>query len=152
MEKIHGWRLLAVGIGALSLVFALGCEREESRDGLDYEGDRAQRDVRDAAAVVEITDREFKPKTVTVKVGDTVMWKNTSRDTHSVNFDPLKFPEKFRDEWKDYKPPEGVQPFKSGDVKPGDSWKHPFTMAGTYHYWCGHHEEMTGTITVQPRE
>lgn len=152
MVKKDGWRLLVVGVCALGLGLVFGCEREEDRNAYDMNGDRAQKDTRDVAVVVELTDTEFKPKDVTVKVGDTVMWKNTSRMTMSVIWDPVKFPEKYKDEWKDNKAPEGFLPFKSGDLKPGDTWKHQFTVAGTFYYWCGHKEDMTGTVTVKPKE
>ena len=37
--------------------------------------------------------------------------------------------------------------FNSGDILPGQSWTHTFSV-GTYAYHCAYHSWMTGTMTV----
>jgi plastocyanin/uncharacterized membrane protein len=101
-------------------------------------------------AVVNIAltdDSTFKPDAITVPVGTTVRWSNASGDTHTVSNDP-----KSASEPKNVSTPAGVATFNSGEIRPGGSFEHRFTAAGTYHYVCEPHEEMgmKGTITVTP--
>lgn len=104
------------------------------------------------AAVVTITlteDSTFKPDAVTVPVGATVRWTNSSGDTHTVSNDP-----KSASDPKNVSTPAGVETFNSGRMRPGGSFEHLFTVPGTYHYVCEPHEEMgmKGTITVTPAQ
>ncbi|NIR46298.1 MAG: hypothetical protein GWN99_17830 [Gemmatimonadetes bacterium] len=48
--------------------------------------------------------------------------------------------------------PEGAEPFNSGNLKPGASFSHEFSVAGTYTYFCIPHEgaAMIGTVIVEP--
>lgn len=112
-----------------------GYERTgELRNGTHYNGTST------SMTTVEMTDgHQFKPREITVDVGETVSWKNTSKDVHTVSVDTEL--------------PPGVQPFHSGDVAPGASWSHTFSAAGTYSYVCRHHKDhgMTGTVTVRPQ-
>ena len=99
-----------------------------------------------AAAVVDMGFESFTPASVTVKAGQTVEWRNTSPITHSVSFDPNAAAKA-----GDAALPTGAQPFASGDIAAGNVYLHTFDMAGTYHYFCTHHEGggMLGTVVVQ---
>ncbi len=46
--------------------------------------------------------------------------------------------------------PAGAEAFASGDIPPGETFAHKFTVPGTYRYICLKHqgENMTGTIIV----
>lgn len=90
-----------------------------------------------AQAVVDVTasGMTFSPSSVTINIGDTVRWTNTS-GTHNVNGTTATFssnPESF-----------------GNSLGTGWVYKHKFTIAGTYNYRCDQHfgGGMTGTVTV----
>jgi plastocyanin len=100
------------------------------------------------AAVVKMTnDLEFVPKKVTIRVGDTIEWKNPSKLVHTVTADP----DKARDK-SDVKLPEGAKPFNSGRIQPGGTYRHTFTVPGQYKYFCIPHERagMIAEVEVKP--
>jgi plastocyanin len=76
--------------------------------------------------VVHMSNYAFKPQTLTVQPGDTVVFQNDDDVTHNVTADA----------------------FKSGDVAGGKSWKYTFAKTGVYAYTCTYHPGMQGTITV----
>ena len=87
--------------------------------------------------VMIITDSSggfaFSPKTLTVKVGTMVVWKNTTQTPQTVTSDDRKS-------------------FNSGDSTPVNSnmtFSHTFTAAGTFAYHCDFHTTMKATIVVQ---
>lgn len=79
-----------------------------------------------APAIVHMVDFAFKPASLAVHTGDTVVFQNDDQVTHDVSGDGLQ----------------------SGDIDGGKSWKYTFTKAGTYTYVCTYHASMKGTITV----
>lgn len=82
-----------------------------------------------AEQVVEIRDYQFWPKTLQIKVGDTVRWVNREKRTsHSVLFPVLSL--------------------ESERLFPDESWTRRFAAAGSYPYRCGPHPEMSGQIEV----
>jgi plastocyanin len=94
--------------------------------------------------VVEMTgSNTFEPKYLTVKAGQTVLWKNLSDRSHAVATDG-NLPRRNL--------PAGAQPLRSGDVAPQGTFAYRFTTAGTYRYACPQHRDagMTGTIFVKP--
>lgn len=66
--------------------------------------------------VVTIEKNEFKPKTLTVKVGDTVTWINKDINPQSVVSDA------------------GL--FNSGEIATSEKFSYTFTEEGTYDYHC----------------
>ncbi|MGH8272634.1 MAG: cupredoxin domain-containing protein [Gammaproteobacteria bacterium] len=90
---------------------------------------------------------KFTPQTITVHVGDTVVWKNGSDLTHTVTDVP-----KLASKAGDATLPKGAKSFNSGYINPGKSYSHTFTVPGTYHYFCIPHEAlgMTGVVIVKP--
>ena len=73
---------------------------------------------------------KFDPADITVKVGETVVWKWDGDDKHSVTSDT------------------GV--FDSGELKGrGKEWKFKFTRAGDYPYSCTPHTNMVGMVRVK---
>ena len=96
--------------------------------------------------VVRMTDgRAFEPKTVNVKVGDTVVWKNVSSMSHTVT-DKAGLAITATDAGL----PVDAKEFDSGLISPGKDYSHTFTVVGTYKYFCIPHEGlgMVGTVVV----
>lgn len=91
------------------------------------------------------TTLRFSPQTVTIKAGQVVLWRNQSLFGHTVTFDRTE-----ADNPSDVVVPAGAEAFSSGDIAPGETFAHKFTVAGTYRYVCLKHqgESMTGTIIV----
>jgi len=86
--------------------------------------------ARAATFYVEIADFSFTPSTVTVNIGDTVVWNNTSPSTHTVTSTT----------------PAGE--LNSGNIAAGGQYTHTFLIAGTYNYHCSIHISMTGSVVV----
>jgi len=88
---------------------------------------------RAATQNVTLMDNMFDPKTITVNVGDTVMWTDKGQNEHTVTADNASF--------------------DSGDLKTGEktSFSFTFTKAGTFAYHCKYHVSlgMVGTVVVQ---
>lgn len=101
------------------------------------------------AVVVNMTDEllVFEPGTIEIKAGQTVMWKNSSREVHTVTADPGKATNA-----QDVELPKGAKRFDSGYLNPNQSYEHTFRTPGTYHYVCTLHEvqHMIGQIIVKP--
>lgn len=70
----------------------------------------------------------FKPKSITVAVGTTIKWTNTTTVAHTVTSDT------------------GL--FNSGIINPGGTFKFTFTKKGTFGYHCMIHPFMVATIIV----
>ena len=85
--------------------------------------------TRAAEHSVAVTDGAFGPATLTVVVGDTVIWTNTDDSPHTVTA-------------------EGGA-FDSGNLSEGLSFSFTFTETGTYSYVCNYHGEMRATIVVE---
>jgi plastocyanin len=83
-------------------------------------------------APVRIVDFEFKPKTITVKPGTKVTWKNDDTNIHDVkDTSPLATP-------------------VSQEMSKGDTFSITYAQPGSYTYVCGIHPYMTGTVEVVP--
>ena len=81
---------------------------------------------------VRIIDFEFKPKTVTVKPGTKVTWKNDDTNIHDVkDTSPLATP-------------------VSQELSKGDTFSITYAQPGSYNYVCGIHPYMTGIVEVVP--
>src|ERR1700737_3422254 len=86
------------------------------------------------AAVVGMGFTSYSPAEVTVGVGDTVEWRNTSIITHTVTNDPGR-----AEKQGDASLPARAQPFDSGNIPAGQVYRRTFTVPGTYRYFCTHH-------------
>ena len=75
----------------------------------------------------------FDPDPVTVKVGQTLTWKNDSGSSHTVTADPGQ-----------------AVSFKSQTVRSGETYVNTFDKPGTYTYFCSIHtkESMSGSVVV----
>jgi plastocyanin len=123
-----------------------GCSNHE--EGTSGYGDNGSRGGMREATTVEMTaSHTFNPREITIRSGETVTWKNTSKDVHTVTADPARAAKK-----DNISLPQGAKPFHSGEIQPGKTWRMTFTVPGTYKYVCSHHEDhgMMGTVTVKP--
>jgi plastocyanin len=82
-----------------------------------------------APAIVKVSMRnmQFSPKTLRVKKGTLVEWKNDDIVPHTVT----------------------SVSFDSGSLGPGKSWRHMLTEAGQFRYVCTFHPTMTGVVIVK---
>src|SRR5262245_50087151 len=107
----------------------------------------AHEDEPTATVIVRMTDDlTFEPARVIVHAGDTVEWKNTSSMPHTVTADARRAAE-----GKEVVLPPGAAPFDSRTMSPGGSYRHTFTVPGTYKYICVPHASfgMLGEVIVQ---
>ncbi|RMG67271.1 MAG: hypothetical protein D6715_05170 [Calditrichaeota bacterium] len=90
---------------------------------------------------------KFNPASDTIRVGQTVEWRNTSLLVHTVTCDPKKAAKP-----EHVALPEGAEPFDSGNMDPDATFRHTFTVPGVYKYFCIPHEAagMVGEIVVLP--
>jgi len=82
-----------------------------------------------ALAIVKVSMRnmQFSPKTLRVKKGTVVEWKNDDLVPHTAT----------------------SSSFDSGSLGRGQSWRHTFTQAGRFQYTCTFNPLMVGTIIVK---
>jgi len=78
---------------------------------------------------VSIQGFKFTPSDITVKAGDTVVWKNEDSAPHTVES------------------ADGI--FRSDELSKGDTFSFTFTSPGNHDYKCGIHPSMHGSVTVQ---
>lgn len=104
---------------------------------------------------VGMTAQTFEPATITVSVGEEVVWANTSARAHSVTAYEAGIPEEgeffatggyesemeARNAWANGK----------GAINTGQEYTHAFEVPGEYRYFCIPHEEagMIGTVVVE---
>ncbi len=100
------------------------------------------------AVIVKATDFKFSPESVRIVVGQTIEWGNDSiLSAPTVTCDPAKAKEA-----KYVQLPAGANPFNSGEIRPGEKFRHTFQTPGTYRYFCIPHEKMgmVGEVIVAP--
>jgi len=79
---------------------------------------------------VEISGYAFKSASLTINVGDTVIWTNKDSIKHTITSDT------------------GTE-LDSELLGNGETYSYTFNTAGTYNYHCTPHPSMKGTIVVQ---
>jgi plastocyanin len=75
-----------------------------------------------------ISDFQFTPSTITVRIGEAITWTNNGPSAHTATA---------RD-----------GSFDSGTLQRGQSASHTFTHPGTFAYYCRIHPFMHGTVVV----
>jgi plastocyanin len=85
-----------------------------------------------APIVVHIKDFKYAPTPIKIHVGDTVAFINDDDEAHTVTASDKSFDS------------EGLDSNKT--------WKHTFTKAGTFAYFCELHPYMKASIVVLPVE
>ena len=100
-----------------------------------------------ATSSVHVTDQmKLDTETITIPAGATIEWQNSSTTAHTVTDDPTKAQNK-----SDAALPTGAEPWDSGMINPGQSFRHTFTVPGQYSYFYIPHEAlgMVGKVVVQ---
>ena len=78
---------------------------------------------------VKMVNMQYKPKTIQIKVGDTVTWINYDRMLHNVKF----------------------KTFRSKFLRKGKKFSYTFKEVGIFQYYCTPHKSMgmKGTVIVR---
>lgn len=83
---------------------------------------------------VWMQNTSYNPKTKTITAGTEITWVNKDSYNHTVTSGTPGHP-------------DGL--FDSGTIGAGGTYKHKFSTAGTFNYYCSIHQDiMTGTIIV----
>lgn len=106
-------KLVAVAIVLVAVALA-GCA-EDGGNGTDDGG---------PYSVAADSNSDFDPQSLTIQVGETVVWENTASFAHTVT---------------SYDVPDGASSFDSGNMEGGETFEHTFQTAGTYKYRCTIH-------------
>lgn len=141
--------------GTLAVVVGLaGCSGGggDGGDGSDGGGEGGN-------TTVDMTDElVFDPETITVSVGETVIWETVGTVGHSVTAYEDNIPEGAAyfasggfDSEQAARDAYAPGDASAGDVLEGETYEHTFETAGTYEYFCIPHEGagMVGTVEVQ---
>jgi len=107
---------------------------------------------------VGMSPTDFEPRDLTVEVGTTVVWKNTSSRGHTVTAYENAIPdeasffatggfdseEAARDAWNTGRDNDGI-------IGPSETYEHTFEVPGRFDYFCIPHESesMAGAIVVE---
>jgi plastocyanin len=78
---------------------------------------------------IEVRDFMFRPMSLTVNAGSTVVWVNMDDEPHTIVSDT------------------GL--FRSGALDTNENFSFKFDRPGTYHFTCSIHPRMVGTVVVQ---
>jgi len=78
---------------------------------------------------VEIRNREFTPRKITIKAGDSVTWKNSDSVVHTAT--------------------DQGGGWDTGSLRRGKSATLTFDRPGTYNYVCTFHSGMIGKVVVK---
>lgn len=109
---------------------------------------------------VTMTQVKFRPEELTVPVGTTVVFDNTSSHSHTVTASGLP-DEADNSEYfasggfDDYEAAKAAWDARSGGkLEPGESYENTFTTPGRYDYVCIPHlrADMVGAIVVEPED
>jgi plastocyanin len=103
-----------------------------------------------ARTVVDITGdqaAELSHHRVTIKLGETVEWRNSGTRPHEIVANPAKAKPASKPVL-----PAGATPFDSGFVRPGHSFTQRFTVPGLYRYICDldSPKPVEGEVVVAP--
>ncbi len=80
---------------------------------------------------VSIKNLRYDPDTITIHVGDMVIWSNDDDRDHTVEAEDGSF--------------------SSGNLSAGKTFSHTFAKAGKYPYGCTYHPRMKGVVVVTAR-
>ena len=83
---------------------------------------------------VSIESLKFNPETITIKKGDTVVWKNNDVSPHTVTVIQGPAPDLF----------------DSNIIRKGQTFSHTFDIINTYYYKCSVSPVMRGKVVVEP--
>jgi plastocyanin len=111
-------KFLLISFAALAFMFALNNANQPAK---------AESNAKFKTHVVNISSSAFSSRTLTIRAGDTVVWRNKDIVPHTAT----------------------GKGFDSGNLKSGASWSFVFKKKGNYSYICTYHPTMKGTIIVK---
>ena len=79
--------------------------------------------------LVDMKGKRYRPDSLVIAAGDTVVWSNADDEPHSVTMDTTEF--------------------DSGDIAPGAKFRWTFRQKGRLRYHCEVHPRMKGTLIVR---
>ncbi len=126
---------------------APNCQSKVSPEKLrEVEQENGSEPALGGSVAVGMGDMTFTQPEVEIKVGQTVVWKNTSSTVHNVVDDAGKAVSA-----SDVSVPSSAKAFASGYLQPGQVYQHTFTVPGVYRYVCTLHETggMKATVIVK---
>lgn len=138
MKKLPIIAIVVVVLAAAVTVLVIANQKDTSKtegsmSSTDTSKDQAADESSDSTPVeqntVSISNFEYKPGNITVKVGTKVTWTNQDEMEHTVTTDDGNGPD-------------------SELLAKGESYSYTFDKAGTYTYHCQPHPYMKGTVTV----
>lgn len=86
---------------------------------------------REPQRTVALKSSKFVPTSLTVGVGEVVVFRNLDPMYHSVTSNDLRF--------------------DSGAIAANHKWSHRFTKPGRYVFFCAYHPNMIATIVVHAK-
>jgi len=103
---------------------------------------------------VTMTQVEFRPDELTVPVGTTVVFDNTSSHSHTVTASGIPEDAEYfaSGGFESYEEAKAAWDDRSGGIlEPSDTYEHEFTVPGRYDYVCIPHlrADMVGVIHVE---
>ena len=82
-----------------------------------------------ASRTIDMRGFKFRPDSLRLAVGDTVIWSNADDEPHSVTLDTATF--------------------DSGDIAPGSRFRWVFRQKGRLRYHCEVHPRMKGVLDIR---
>lgn len=79
--------------------------------------------------LIDMKGKRYRPDSLFITAGDTVVWNNADDEPHSVTMDTTEF--------------------DSGDINPGSKFRWTFRQKGRLRYHCEVHPRMKGTLIVR---
>jgi plastocyanin len=134
--KLRGAVTIAACLAVAALAFA-GCGDDDGTSGSAQTATQQEKATTQAEAVpavvsVSIGDNFYKPKDVTIQVGQSVKWKNNGAVAHTVTSDS-----------------DSTVKFDSGTLQPRGVYALKPGSRGKLTYFCSIHGKVqSGTITV----
>ncbi|OGJ49495.1 hypothetical protein A2335_01890 [Candidatus Peregrinibacteria bacterium RIFOXYB2_FULL_32_7] len=102
-------------------------------DNSQNEDDEDEQEVEEYEVYMQ--NSAFVPSTLTIKIGDTVVWENGDAYAHTVTSGTPESPSNL---------------FDSNNLDEGETFSYKFEVAGTFPYFCKLHTNMKGTVVVEP--
>lgn len=78
---------------------------------------------------VQMRGFKYRPDSLRIGAGDTVIWVNADSEPHSISIDTTEF--------------------DSGDIAPGSKFRWVFRQPGRFRYHCEVHPKMKGLLLVR---
>ncbi len=126
MKTLPTNSIRVIGLLFLSIILAAGCSNDDSPTNSGGGGGTSRPHFKQ----VSIQGNSFSPSSLTIAVGDTVLWTNQDGVQHTVTSNT------------------GSE-LGSALLSNGQTYQHIFGAAGPFPYHCTVHGGMTGTVTVQ---